>query len=254
MAQNIYDDKSFFAGYSQLPRQVHGLSGTPEWDYFRSLIPDVRGATVLDLGCGYGWLCRWARANGAEKTHGVDVSENMLSKAREYPIDSGITYLQADLETIELSPLTYEVVYSSLTLHYLKNLPQLIGQVYQSLRPGGSFIFSVEHPIYTSPRNPKFIETAEGRKVWLLDNYLNEGERRTNWFAEGVVKQHRTVGTYLTILLEAGFQVAAINEWGPSLEQIKEKPDWADNRERPMFLIVKAAKLNVQQANSTLQY
>ena len=247
MAQNIYDDKSFFEGYSQLPRQVRGLSGAPEWEYFQSLIPDLRDLTVLDLGCGYGWLCRWARENGARKVQGVDVSKNMLSKAREYPVDSGISYLHADLETIELSPLTYEVVYSSLALHYLKNLPQLIRQVYQSLRPGGCFIFSVEHPIYTSPRDPRFIENADGKQVWPLDNYLNEGERRTNWFAEGVVKQHRTIGTYLTILLDAGFQVAAINEWGPSLEQVREKPSWADNRERPMFLIVKVTKLLVQQ-------
>ena len=250
MAQNIYDDESFFEGYSQLPRQIRGLSGAPEWDYFRSLIPQVQGATVLDLGCGYGWLCRWARENGAEEVQGIDVSENMLSRAREFPIDSGITYLQADLETVELSPLTYEIVYSSLTLHYLKNLPQLVFQVYRALRPGGSFIFSVEHPIYTSPRDPRFLEITEGRQVWLLDNYLNEGERKTNWFAEGVVKQHRTIGTYLTILLEAGFQLAAINEWGPSIEQVKEKPGWADNRERPMFLILKATKSSAQQGKN----
>jgi len=248
MAQNIYDDKAFFEGYSQLPRQACGLSGAPEWESFRALIPDVRGLTVLDLGCGYGWLCRWARENGAKDVYGIDVSENMLSKARQFPTDSAITYLRADLETIELSPLAYEVVYSSLALHYLKNLPQLIAQVYQSLNPGGSFIFSVEHPIYTSPRDPKFVEVGEGRQVWLLDNYLKEGERRTNWFAEGVVKQHRTIGTYLTILLEAGFQVAAINEWGPSPEQIKDKPSWAEHRERPMFLIVKATKSDAQRA------
>jgi len=244
MAQNIYDDEHFFKGYSQLPRQLHGLQGTPEWNSFRSLIPNVDRAKILDLGCGYGWLCRWARENGAEKVQGVDVSQNMLSKAREFPEDPAITYLQADLETLMLEPESFNVVYSSLTLHYLKNLSELVVQVYQSLLPGGSFVFSVEHPIFTSPRNPKFTEDAEGHRVWLLESYLSEGTRITNWFADGVVKVHRTIATYINILLEAGFTLSDIDEWGPSLEQIEENPGWAENRERPMFLLMKATKPN----------
>jgi len=177
----------------------------------------------------------------------VEISENMLKKAKGFPEDPAITYLQADLETLELPPTTYEVVYSSLALHYLKNLPELVAQVYQTLVAGGSFIFSVEHPIYTSPRDPRFVQGVEGSKVWLLDSYLTEGPRITNWFADGVVKQHRTIASYLTILLAAGFHVSNIDEWGPSLEQIKENPDWAENRERPMFLLVKAIKPEVQQ-------
>lgn len=187
MAQNIYDDNLFFERYIQLPRQLHGLDGTPEWLSFRDLVPDLQGAKVLDLGCGFGWLCRWARQKGAEKVHGVDVSENMLAKANAFPKDPAITYLKSDLETLELSSSTFDVVYSSLTLHYLKNLEGLVAQVYRSLRPGGSFIFSVEHPIYTSPRNPRFMHDPEGNKVWLLDAYLSEGLRVTNWLAEGVV-------------------------------------------------------------------
>jgi SAM-dependent methyltransferase len=242
MAQNIYDDKKFFEGYSQLPRQVHGLSGTPEWDSFRSLIPNVRGARVVDLGCGYGWLCRWARENGAENVLGVDLSENMLKKAKAFPEDPAITYLQADLETLKLPQSSYGIVYSSLTLHYLKNLRELVVQVYKALTPGGAFIFSVEHPIYTSPKEPGFIQNAEGDRVWPLDSYLSEGPRTTNWFADGVIKQHRTIATYILILLAAGFNVADIEEWGPSNEQIRQNPDWAENLDRPMFLLLKAVK------------
>jgi predicted TPR repeat methyltransferase len=173
MAQNIYDDEKFFEGYSRLPRQLQGLQSTPEWASFRSLIPNIHGAKVLDLGCGYGWLCRWARENGAEKVLGLELSENMLKKAREFPKDPAITYRRADLETVTLSLDTYQVVYSSLTLHYLENLQGLVVQVYQSLTAGGSFVFSVEHPIYTSPRNPRFIQDAGGNKVWPLDSYLS---------------------------------------------------------------------------------
>ena len=65
MTQNIYDDETFFAGYSQLPRSVHGLEGAPEWPVLRAMLPELRGRRVLDLGCGFGWFCRFAAGEGA---------------------------------------------------------------------------------------------------------------------------------------------------------------------------------------------
>lgn len=49
--------------------------------------------------------------------------------------------------------------------------------------------------------------------MWPLDSYLSEGPRTTDWLAKGVVKQHRTISTYITILLDAGFTLSAIKEW-----------------------------------------
>jgi ubiquinone/menaquinone biosynthesis C-methylase UbiE len=242
MAQNIYDNQDFFQEYIKLPRQARGLEGAPEWPELRSLIPDLRGKKLLDLGCGFGWVCRWAREMGAEDVKGVDVSEKMLARANEFPRDPAITYLQADLETLELPADTYHVVFSSLTLHYLKNLQALVAQVYRTLTPGGSFIFSAEHPIWTAPRNPKFIQDSEGESIWPLDGYLDEGTRIRNWLADGVEKQHRTLSTYITILLHARFTLSAIEEWGPGLELIKEMPQWANERKRPMFFLVRATK------------
>lgn len=55
MAQNIYDDPEFLAGYARLPRSVIGLAGAPEWPQLRALLPKIEGQNVLDLGCGFGW-------------------------------------------------------------------------------------------------------------------------------------------------------------------------------------------------------
>ncbi|SFT83381.1 hypothetical protein SAMN05216236_1091, partial [Sedimentitalea nanhaiensis] len=46
MAQNIYDNPDFFAGYSQLPRQVDGLDGAPEWSAIQALLPGLSGKRV----------------------------------------------------------------------------------------------------------------------------------------------------------------------------------------------------------------
>ena len=42
MAQNIYDNEAFFAGYSRLPRSIEGLDGAPEWPALRALLPELR--------------------------------------------------------------------------------------------------------------------------------------------------------------------------------------------------------------------
>ena len=119
MTQNVYDDEGFFAEYGRLPRSIGGLTGAPEWPALRALIPDLHGRRVLDLGCGYGWFCRWARENGAAQVVGVDVSERMLVRARGSASDAAITYLKADLETLDLPARSLDLVYSSLTFHYI---------------------------------------------------------------------------------------------------------------------------------------
>src|SRR5262245_3820009 len=102
MAQNIYDHDDFFQGYSKLPRSVEGLTGAPEWPTVRKMVDDVSGCRVLDLGCGFGWFCRWAAEQGAASVHGVDLSENMLARARTLTSDPKVTYERADLEGLVL--------------------------------------------------------------------------------------------------------------------------------------------------------
>jgi len=239
MPQNIYDDAQFFAGYSKLPRSTRGLDGAPEWPALRALLPTLHGLRVLDLGCGFGWFCRYARTAGAASVTGLDVSEQMLARAREQTNDGAISYLRADLEQqLTLAPAAFDLAYSSLALHYIENLTGLLAQVHAALVPGATFIFSVEHPIYTAPRNPGWVSDAEGGRTWPVDGYCDEGARSTDWLAKGVIKQHRTIATYFTLLRQAGFAVSHIDEWAPTQAQIAAQPELAVERERPAFLIV----------------
>jgi SAM-dependent methyltransferase len=242
MTQNIYDDPEFFAGYSRLGRSVEGLEGAAEWPALRALLPAMQGLRVVDLGCGFGWFCRWARAEGAARVLGIDVSEKMLARARAATSDAAIDYLQADLERLCLKPASFDLAYSSLALHYIEDLPGLLANLRRALVPGGRLIFSVEHPIFTAPTRPHWSVAADGGKTWPLDAYLAEGPRTTDWLKEGVVKQHRTLGTYLALLLRNGFTIADVVEWGPTDAQIAARPSLADERERPPFLLVAARR------------
>lgn len=242
MTQNIYDDGEFFAGYSRLRRSVDGLDGAPEWPALHSLLPDLRGSGVLDLGCGFGWFCRWARQHGAARVLGIDVSERMLAHARATTQDPAITYRRADMEDLELAAGSFDLAYSSLALHYLENLDRLVGVVHRSLLPGTSLVFSVEHPIFTAPAKPGWSQNADGCNTWPIDSYLDEGPRSTDWLAKGVIKHHRTVATYLNMLIRAGFVISHVEEWGPTEEQIRLRPNLAGEQHRPPFLLVAARR------------
>lgn len=241
MTQNVYDNPEFFEGYSQLGRSVEGLDGAAEWTSIRALLPNLKGKRVVDLGCGFGWFCRFAKQEGAESVLGFDVSENMLARAVATS-DPAIRYERADLEVLELPKASFDLVYSSLAFHYLKDLDRLLARVHAALVTGGQLVFSVEHPIYMAPAHPGWSKDADGRATWPVNGYLDQGPRTTDWLAKGVVKQHRTLGTLLNMLIRLGFTIEHVEEWGPSLEQVAAHPEWADERERPMFLLVSARK------------
>lgn len=242
MSQNIYDNQTFFDGYAQLSRSVQGLDGAPEWPTIRSILPDLQGKKVVDLGCGYGWFCRSAREQGADQVLGMDLSEKMLGKAKEMTKDPAIEYRQQDLEALQLPAASFDLVYSSLTLHYIEDLAKLFATVYQALVNGGEFIFTAEHPIYTAPKHQGWLVDEVGQKSWPINGYQQEGQRISNWLAEGVIKQHRMLGTYINLLVQQGFTIRYLNEWGPSAQQIADNPALDEEKERPMIFILAVQK------------
>ncbi|KAI1302262.1 methyltransferase domain protein [Xylaria venustula] len=244
MSQNIYDHSVFFENYIKLDRQTKGLDGAPEWPRLREMLPDLKGCRVLDLGCGFGWFSRFARSEGAAHVHGIDISSNMLNKARSMTSDDAIVYEKADLEDLTLPKMEYDVVFSSLTFHYLASLPRLVAEVGRSLKRGGRLVFSVEHPLFTAPTTPSLVVVDQdtGRRAWQVDAYQREGLRTRNWFVENVCKQHRTMGTYINLLLDSSFRLTGFVEWCPSEEELDKHPSWDVELIRPTFLLIGATK------------
>jgi SAM-dependent methyltransferase len=242
MSRNLYDEPAFLAGYSSLPRSLHGLAGAPEWPRLRAMLPAVPGKRIVDLGCGFGWFCRWAAEEGATSVLGLDLSAAMLDRAQSFGSDPRIRYEQADLAALTLPETSFDLVFSSLALHYIADAGRLFETAHRALLPGGSFVFSTEHPIFMAPRNPGWMQDAAGRSIWPVDQYLVEGPRVTDWFVDGVVKHHRLMATTLNLLIAAGFTVRQVEEFGPSAEQIAANPGLVEELERPMFLMLRADK------------
>ena len=137
-----------------------------------------------------------------------------------------------------MPPASYDLVYSSLAFHYIEGYTTLLAAIRQGLQPGGTLVFSIEHPVFMAPRQPGWLADAQGRKRRPVDSYQQQGPRVSDWLAPGVVKQHRTLGTTINALLQAGFQLDHVEEWGPTDAQVAQQPALAEERERPMLLLI----------------
>ncbi|ETT49515.1 SAM-dependent methyltransferase [Paenibacillus odorifer] len=242
MKQNKYDDSNFFSAYQQMPRSIGGLEAAGEWHVLKALLPDLHNKSVLDLGCGFGWHCLYAREQQASSVIGVDISEKMLQQAREKTNDPAITYIQLPIEDIDFTSEQFDVVLSSLAFHYIESFTAICRKVHAFLKPGGSFIFSVEHPIFTSREEQDWYTDEQGNRLhWPVDHYQSEGLRETKFLTENVIKYHRTISTYFNDLIEAGFTIKAVKEPKPS-EEMSNDPWMKDEERRPMFLIISAVK------------
>ena len=243
MAQNIYDNPAFLAGYSEFPRSRDGLGATSEWPALHALLPAITGKRVVDLGCGFGQLSRWLGDAGASSVLGIDLSEKMLERARAETTNAAVSYARGNLDELVLEARGADLIVSSMAFHYIEDFGRLATMLFEALTPGGSLVFSVEHPIYAARAEPEWVTAADGRKAFAIADYGIEGKKVTNWIVDGVVKYHRTIGTMLNTLTGAGFAYGAVTEWAPSEEQLAAHPDWRDTElTRPMFLLMSLAK------------
>lgn len=241
MPQNIYDNPDFFAGYEELRRTQTGLNEVLEQPAFRSLLPDVAHMHVLDVGCGAGDMCRWLAGRGAKLVVGMDISERMLKKAGEQPHER-VTYIQASAESASFDAGSFDMVVSSLMLHYVEDVSALFKKIHTWLAPGGKYIFSMEHPMTTANQGlvePRWDRDEDGNALaWRLAHYSAEGQRTMKWFVDDVVKYHRTTETIINSLIDSGFRITRMLEPHAVEEAERERPELLDERMRPPFLFV----------------
>lgn len=243
MKENKYDDEKFFNQYSQMSRSVDGLKGAGEWHVLKKMLPDFNGKRVLDLGCGFGWHCQYAIEHGAEHALGIDISEKMLEEARKRNNSPRIEYKHMAIEDFDYSPESYDVVISSLTFHYLESFPDICMKVNRCLTPGGVFVFSVEHPVFTAYGSQDWYHDEQGNILhWPVDRYFTEGKREAIFLGENVTKYHKTLTTYVNGLIRNGFEITGLIEPEPDETLLDSIPGMRDELRRPMILLVSAVK------------
>lgn len=250
MKENKYDDNRFFSQYSKMARSVEGLKGAGEWYILQKMLPDFTGKRVLDLGCGFGWHCIYAIEHGAAHVTGIDISEKMLGEARKRTTFPQVEYKCMAIEDFDYRPDSYDIVISSLAFHYLESFADICRKIHNCLTKGGSFVFSVEHPIFTAYGNQEWYYDSEGNRIhWPVDRYFTEGKRTAVFLGEEISKYHKTLTTYINGLLQTGFEICELVEPQPDEVMLNTIPDMKDELRRPMMLLISARKKVEMQTN-----
>jgi SAM-dependent methyltransferase len=247
MKQNLYDNPEFFAGYKALRDSHAGLNEVLEKPAIRSLLPDLNGKSVLELGCGTGESCRYLVDHGAGNVVGVDISNRMLEIAIKEITDDRITFVQAAIEDYDAGIADFDLVVSSLAFHYIADLSAVFRRVNVCLKSDGHLVFSMEHPIATCSQgiHPGWEKDGSGRKkYWQVDEYSSEGIRRSRWIIDGVVKYHRQLSSILNCLVASGFEIERVLEPHALAKAEKQRADLLEERRRPPFLMVRAKNRN----------
>lgn len=163
MTQNIYDNQAFSTAMRSSAARSTAWTARRNGPPFAASCRIYRAKAWSISAAATAGFCRSART-GRRRRAGAGRLGKMLAKAREMTADAGIEYRRQDLAQLQLPPESYDLVYSSLTLHYLEDLAALFTTVYAALKPGGQFIFTAEHPIYTAPAQQGWLNDGNGQK------------------------------------------------------------------------------------------
>ena len=225
----LYDDPALAASYARVTA-ANVYNAAYERPAVQELLGDVRGRDVLDAGAAAGEHSAWLVAHGA-RVVALDASAAMVRLARAR-LGESATLLRADLaRPLPLADASFDLVLSSLTLHYLEDWLAPLREFARVLRPGGRLILSTHHPALTDDPD------ADYHAVRLV-------EEGWNGFADSAVPMrfyHRPLERIVADVLAAGFALRALREPRPSAEADARDPAAAAKlRKRPWFLILDA--------------
>ncbi|TMU87586.1 class I SAM-dependent methyltransferase [Bacillus sp. BHET2] len=245
MKQNIYDHPTFFKEYMNLRESGLTYNDFLEQPAMKAELPNLNGKKVLDLGCGIGGLSTYCIQNGCISVDAVDISSNMINIAKNKNAHQQIEYICTPIEEFERPKGSYDLIVSSLAIHYIEDFAALMEKLSLFLKHNGLFIFSIEHPIVTARKEMRnWFKDGKGDKLyWALDHYQEEGKREQQWYVDGVIKYHRTISTLVNTITTTGFMVEKMIEPLPTQEGLELMPKLKNEKRRPSFLIIKASKI-----------
>lgn len=225
-----------------------------EWPCIKELLPDIRDREVLDIGCGTGIFTFLLEEYGPSGLTGLDLSEEMLKIARRKALDrkSMAAFVQGDAAGLaDYIQAPVDFVFSSTTMHYLKDLPGFFSGIEKSLKKGGSCILSVIHPVYSAQYPIAHGEAFPADEEWNV-RYLDMRQRAyvqpwiefNDAYEDRLSRSfHHTFGDYVNALLGAGLKLDRICEPMPPEKWRETEPGRYESfLETPTFMIIKASK------------
>ena len=196
-----------------------------------ALLPEVNGKDVLDAGCGPAWYSDWLARHGA-RVIAVDCSRAMVALASER-LKGRARIIHGDAGDLRdvLPNGAFDIILSSLVIHYLPDLSQTFGEWARLLRPRGVLIFSTHHPVHEKRiPDPGYLRTELIEEDW-------------GWLGEKMRYFQRPLRDLTEPLCAAGFLIERVSEPDPSEALRSRDPQgYAQLSRVPAFIFMRARK------------
>ncbi len=199
-----------------------------------SLLGNLAGCEVLDLGCGSGYYLEYALNAGAASVTGVDGNADMIDACAKRTKGRATLHVADIRQPLNfLQEEQFDLVVASLVLHYLADWTELLQQLRRSMRPGARLVISLGHPL------SDFAESVSG-------NYFETEMIREEWSSFGVMMPgyRRPFGAMINDIIDVGFGLIKVLEPLPLPEMAEIKPKSFEKLSKtPGFVCLSFVKL-----------
>lgn len=217
-----------------------------------ALLPNVKDKTVLSIGCGSGEDSIYLKRQGARRSVGIDLSDELIGIAkRSYP---ECEFHVMDMEHIDLPDRSFDFVYSSLAIHYIQNWSKVFAHVFRLLKPNSSFLFSCGHPLRFAmddngsdkyfTRTLQIREDTDTREVTIMGDYFATRKTIDALGKDTANTWTMPIGDIATKATDEGFLIERLVDPRP-LDSLKEIDPQTYYRlsKIPEFIIFKLKKI-----------
>lgn len=208
-------------------------------------IGPATGVTILDAGCGEGYLSRSLAQDGAD-TIGIDACADLIKSAQEVATESGlaIDYHVGTVDNLPIRDGQCDVVVCNHLINDLKEISAPFREFARVTREGGRIVILMLHPCFYGAhaersKNRTYPTPAEYFQLRTIEQQfevagVTSPAKVAMWF--------RPLEDYVSQLHESGFHITSLSEPHPSIDQLTTDSWWRDNFVRPLFMLIVAKK------------
>jgi 2-polyprenyl-3-methyl-5-hydroxy-6-metoxy-1,4-benzoquinol methylase len=206
------------------------------------------GLSVLDAGCGEGYMSRLLAGNGAKVT-GIDSSAELIKAARSHEQSDAlpVSFDVGSVDSLPYGPEEFDVVLCNHLLNDLQDPSGAIGEFSRVLRGNGRLIILMLHPCFYN----KHAERQNPENNLITDTYFQARSVTQKFEVDGLSSPTaytawlRPLEFYTSALQQSGFAITSITEPHPTAEMMKADGWWRTSFTRPLFMLITAQLLQV---------
>ncbi|MBU6330076.1 MAG: methyltransferase domain-containing protein [Acidobacteria bacterium] len=217
-------------------------------EYTEQIIPLILDWTagfdrILEVGTGEGQVARAMAAVHGATVVGVDPTANQIAEALRR--GGGVEYHRAGAEDLPFEEASFDAVVCCLVFEHIDAVDAALAEVARVLRPGGRFVFCLNHPLLQTPGSgwidDQMIDPPE--QYWRIGPYLLE-QAVVEEVEKGVHIRfvHRPLSRYLNAMADVGLMLERMIEPAPPQGFIDRAPEYTEVTTIPRLLTLVARR------------